>query len=76
MSGEAPNVITPRQAAVAAICEEIDAISERLDAHRRNERDPHSLFHSQIDVFLEEVRHELVRAATFLEFHDDPDDEP
>lgn len=67
---DSPNVLSPRQLAVAVISEQITTISSRIDAHRQHQRDGDALFHSQIIVFLEQMRHELKRAAHFLEFHD------
>jgi hypothetical protein len=74
MSGESPNVITPRQMAVAVISEKIADVRARIDAHRRYER-ADNLFNSQAIVFLEQVAFELQRAARHVELTDDADDE-
>ena len=75
MTDEAPNTITPRQLAVAAISEKIADIRQRIDAHRRYERED-NLFNSRIIVFLEQVAWELQRAERHLELTDAADDEP
>jgi hypothetical protein len=67
-----PNRISPRQAAVALISRAIDEADDDIGAHRRNARDVGSLYHSQIIVFLEQVREELRTAARLLEEHVDP----
>ena len=72
---DTPNVLTPRQLAVAMISEKLDDIDDRIGAHRRWQRED-NLFNSQVVVFLEQVAVELRRAARHIELVDAADDEP
>jgi hypothetical protein len=72
---ETPNVLTPRQLAVAFIAERIRDVRATIDAHQAETDDPANIFRSQIRVFLEQVAVELRRAARHIEDVDSADED-
>lgn len=64
---ETPNVISPRDLAVALIASAIADMRRRIDDHVDHTRNPGSLYHSRIRVYLEQTAFELRRAAIYLE---------
>lgn len=75
MADESPNVLTPRQLAVAFIAERIRDVRSTIDAHNAEVTDATDLFDSQITVYLEQVAFELRRAALHIKLHDAADED-
>ena len=76
MSDQQPNVLTPRQLAVAYLAERQQEVRRAIVEHRAEHPDPQPYFQSQIRVFLEQVAWELGRAAHYLETTDASQEDP